>query len=246
MQRLSPVVRQQRQLSRCIACIGLSAGFPKRYCWSTASSGVSRMPSRFAGIAVRAMLALAAPICAIAGPYEDGDAAFHRKEYAVAFGLWQPLAEGGDARAQIGIAEMYLNGLGTPPDHEVGLWWCKKAADQGEPYAQYVLGSMYRDGRGVQKNIIRALALFRNAADQDLHWAQYNLGLMYFAGEGIPPDYPEAYYWLGIAAVARENDNGQVYSTASFLLREVEAKLTPDEIEEAKQRIRRWKPARPH
>jgi TPR repeat protein len=148
--------------------------------------------------------------------------------------------------AQIGIAEMYLGGLGVPPDQEQGLWWCEKAADQGEPNAQYVLGSMYCDGHGVQKDIIRALAPFRNAADQDLHWAQYNLGLMYFSGEGIPPDYPEAYYWLGTAAIARESDNGQVHSTAALLLAEVEAKLAPDEIEEAKQRIRRWKPARPN
>jgi TPR repeat protein len=205
------------------------------------------MPSRFAGIAIRSiLLALAMPTCAIAGPYEDGDAAFHRKEYAIAMEFWQPLAEGGDARAQIGIAKMYLGGLGVPPDQELGLRWCKKAADQGEPNAQYALGSMYRDGHGVEKDVILALALFRKAADQDLRWAQYNLGLMYFSGEGIPPDYPEAYYWLGIAAVAAENDNGSVHSTAAFLLEEVGAKLTREEIEEAKQRIRRWKPVQLH
>jgi TPR repeat protein len=105
---------------------------------------------------------------------------------------------------------------------------------------------LYRDGHMVRKDVIRALALFRKAADQDLHWAQYNLGLMYFSGEGIPPDYPEAYYWLGIAAVARENDDSQVYSTAAFLLQEVGTKLTSDEIEETRRRISRWKPAQSH
>ena len=64
---------------------------------------------------------------------------------------------------------------------------------------------------------------------------------MYFMGEGIPPDYPEAYYWLGIAAA--ENNNSTVQSTAAFLLDEVAAKLTPEEIEETKHRIRDWKPA---
>jgi ABC-type branched-subunit amino acid transport system ATPase component len=34
-----------------------------------------------------------------------------------------------------------------------------------------------------------------------------------------------------------------VQSTAAFLLDEVAAKLTPEEIEEAKQRIHHWKPA---
>jgi uncharacterized protein len=99
---------------------------------------------------------------------------------------------------------------------------------------------MYRDGHGVERDIIQALALLRKAADQNLQWAQYNLGLMYVMGEGIPPDYAEAYYWLGIAAGG--NDTSTVRSTATFLLDEVAAKLTPEEILEAKQRIRHWKP----
>jgi hypothetical protein len=139
--------------------------------------GILRMPSRFAGIAIRVtLLVLAPPICAIAGLYEDGDAAFQRREYATAMERWRPLAEQGDARAQIGIAKMYLAGLGGLADREMGLLWCRKAADQGEPNAQYLLGSMYRDGHGVQRDIIQGLALLRKAADQDLHWAQYNLG----------------------------------------------------------------------
>ena len=187
------------------------------------------------------LLALAPSMVSVAGPYEDGDAAFRREEYSIAMERWLPLADGGDARAQVGVASMYLNGLGVVQDHSLALSWCKKAADMEEPSALYLLGSMYRDGHGVERDIIRALALLRKAADHQHHWAQYNLGLMYFMGEGIPPDYPEAYYWVGIAAV--ENDNSTVQSTAAFLLDEVAAKLTPEEIEEAKQRIHHWKPA---
>jgi uncharacterized protein len=200
------------------------------------------MLGRCAVLAISAaLLALAPSTVSVAGPYEDGDAAFRRKEYGIAMGQWLPLAQGGDARAQVGIASIYLNGLGIAPDHSLALSWCKKAADKGEPNALYLLGSMYRDGHGVERDAIRALALLRKAADQNFHWAQYNLGLMYFMGEGIPPDYPEAYYWLGIAAA--ENNNSTVQSTAAFLLDEVAAKLTPEEIEETKHRIRDWKPA---
>jgi ABC-type branched-subunit amino acid transport system ATPase component len=56
-----------------------------------------------------------------------------------------------------------------------------------------------------------------------------------------PAGAPESYYWLGIATV--ENNNGTVQSTAAFLLDEVAAKLTPEEVEEAKRWIRHWKPA---
>jgi hypothetical protein len=154
---------------------------------------------------------------------------------------WRPLADGGDARAQVGIAALYLNGLGVAPDQSLGVSWCQKAADKGEPNALYLLGSLYRDGQGVERDIIRALALLRKAADQKHHWAQYNLGLMYFKGEGIPPDYAEAYYWLGIAAIG--NDDSTVQATAAFLLDEVAAKLSREEILEAKQRIGQWRPA---
>lgn len=199
------------------------------------------MLGRCAVLAISAtLLALAPSTVSVAGPYEDGDAALRRKEYSIAMERWLPLANEGDARAQVGIASMYLNGLGVVQDHALALSWCKKAADMEEPNALYLLGSMYRDGQGVERDLIRALALLRKAADRNLPWAQYNLGLMYFMGEGIPPDYAEAYYWLGIAAGA--NDNSTANSTAAFLLDEVAAKLTPEEIQEAKHRIRDWRP----
>ena len=96
---------------------------------------------------------------------------------------------------------------------------------------------MYRDGKGVPKDLARALVLFRQAADQNLHWAQYTLGLMYLLGEGVPADRLEAYHWFTLASAVRDDDDAQVRATASFLLEEVSAKLTPDQISQAKQRL---------
>jgi TPR repeat protein len=190
-----------------------------------------------------ALLASTSATPSAAGPYEDGDRAFHRKDYAEAMQAWRPLAENGDARAQAAIASLYLNGLGVPPDAALAMQWCSKAAEQGNARAQYLLGSMYRDGRGVGKDLPRAVALLRKAADQDFPWAQYNLGLMYFVGEGVPIDYMEAYHWLTLAAAKRPSDDAQVRSTAAFLLDEVSSKLTPNQVAMAKQRTRDWKPA---
>lgn len=189
------------------------------------------------------MLVLVRPIPSLAGPYEDGDSAFRRKDYAIALKHWQPLADGQDARAQAGIAAMYLGGLGVPPDYTLALAWGERAANQGEPRAQYLLGSLYRDGKGVQKDLARALVLFRQAADQNLHWAQYTLGLMYLLGEGVPASHLEAYHWLTLASVVRDDDDAEVHETAAFLLEKVSAKLTPDQIGQAKQRLSEWKPA---
>ncbi len=202
------------------------------------------MPSRCKGFAtLLVLLAFAHPIHAIAGPYEDGDAAFRRKEYAVAMERWRPLAEGDDTRAQAGIAALYLSGLGVQQDHVLALRWCERAAARGEPRGQYILGSMYRDGKGVEKDLVRALDLFRKAAEQDLHWAQYTLGLMYFMGEGIEPDNAEAYHWFALAAVVRDKGDEQVHATASYLLEQASAKLTTEQTNKARQRVSEWKAA---
>jgi len=191
--------------------------------------------------------ALAHPGAAVAGPYEDGVTAFRDQDYAAAIDLWRPLAEKGDGRAQARMAELYLSGRGVLRNYAEALFWCQQGADQGEARAQYVLASMYRDGKGVPKDALQAIELFRKAADQDFHWAQYKLGLMYFTGEGGRPDYLKAYHWLSLAANAHDSDtpdDAEVRSTAAFLLDAVAAKMTPEQIREAKQRIDEWKPTR--
>ena len=201
------------------------------------------MPGRCKGFsATLVVLALGLPVHALAGPYEDGESAYHRKDYAAAMQHWRPVAET-DARAQAGIAAMYLGGLGVAQDYQMALAWCERAVNQGEAKAQYLLGSMYRDGKGVPKDPVRAMELFRKAADQDLHWAQYNLGLMYFLGEGIPADLVEAYHWLALATAVRDDNDAQVQKTASFMLEQVSTKLTGDQITQVKQRVSDWKPS---
>ena len=55
-----------------------------------------------------------------AGPFEDGDAAYGRGDYATARDLWLPLAEGGDAKAQIMIGGMYADGAGVTQSYPNG------------------------------------------------------------------------------------------------------------------------------
>ena len=60
-----------------------------------------------------AVLALSQPFLAFADAYEDGAAAFRRKDYAAAMKHWHPLAQGDDARAQADLAALYHGGLGV-------------------------------------------------------------------------------------------------------------------------------------
>lgn len=60
---------------------------------------------------------------AVAGPLEDGFAAYQRGDYAEAMRVWQPLAEQGDAFAQGTLGFMYGTGQGVPQDYAEAVRW---------------------------------------------------------------------------------------------------------------------------
>jgi TPR repeat protein len=196
------------------------------------------MPCRSTSLALfLSLLVLGRATASLAGPYEDGAVAFQRKDYDAAMRHWRPLAEAGNARAQSRIAALYYSGFGIALSYEFALAWCEKAADQGDASAQYMLASMYRDGKGAERDGEKALSFFLKAADQGVPGAQYSLGLMHFMGEATPVNYAEAYYWLGLAATAKGQDQRQLRATAAFAQDQVAQKLSAEQIADAKRRI---------
>ena len=102
------------------------------------------------------VLAVGISGAAVAGPFEDGVAAYGKADYATALRLWRPLADLGDADAQINLGVMYANGEGVPQDYAQAVAWYRKAADQGIAEAQNNLGVMYANGQGVPQDYIQA------------------------------------------------------------------------------------------
>lgn len=93
---------------------------------------------------------------AVAGPYDDGVAAYDQGQYAAALKWWLPLAEQGHAAAQFNVAVLYEKGLGTAVDHAEAARWYLKAAQQGDPDAQYNVALFYETGTGVAKDVDQA------------------------------------------------------------------------------------------
>ncbi len=62
---------------------------------------------------------------------QEGTAAYKAKNYAVALKELQPLADKGNAGAQLVIGAMYDNGEGLPLDYRQAVMWYTKAAEQG-------------------------------------------------------------------------------------------------------------------
>ena len=98
---------------------------------------------------------------------------------------------------------------------------------------------MYNLGRGVPQDETEAVRWFRLAADQGLADAQYNLGGMYWIGHGVPQDRVAAHMWLSLAAAQVSTANRDTYVEARNAAAD---EMPPEQIAEAQQLAREWKP----
>jgi TPR repeat protein len=69
---------------------------------------------------------------AVAGPWEDGMAAYNRGDYMPAIQLFRPLAAKGNARAQHLIGVMYHKGEGVARNSVRAFAWFSLAAAHGD------------------------------------------------------------------------------------------------------------------
>jgi len=83
-------------------------------------------------------IALAGPVMADQG--EDGRLAYKRHDYATAIRLWRPLADQGDAKAQLLLGSMYQKGEGVSQNFVVAVKWYRLSANQGDATAPVLLG----------------------------------------------------------------------------------------------------------
>lgn len=90
--------------------------------------------------------------------------AFDRADYATALKLWLPVAQTGDAEAQVYVGEIYEKGLGIQPDYTIAAVWYQKAAAQNNSRAQINLGNLYEKGLGVPMDKATALNWYRRAS----------------------------------------------------------------------------------
>jgi TPR repeat protein len=73
---------------------------------------------------------------ALAGPWEDGMAAYNRGDYVPAMRLFRPLAEAGNPKAQSVIGAMYRKGEGVAKSSVRALMWFGLAAKRGDARAK--------------------------------------------------------------------------------------------------------------
>lgn len=162
------------------------------------------------------LLATALAGSVAAGPYEDGTAAYGRRDYSAAMRLWRPLADEGDAAAQFMVGVMYKTGLGVPQDDATSVFWYRRAAEQGLSEAQFQVGlhhfqlalqhcrqlgfDHYSPGKACSQGESQAEKWLRKAADQGHAKAQYSLATLYRNGVGVAQSDAAAMSWYQKAA----------------------------------------------
>ena len=65
--------------------------------------------------------------------FQKGLAAAQRGDFVTALREWKPLAEQGNARAQVNLGLMYQKGDGVPQNYKTAVKWYRLAGEQGVP-----------------------------------------------------------------------------------------------------------------
>ena len=113
-----------------------------------------------------------------------------------------PLADGGNLRAQIVVAESYLYGRGTAANGPAAVAWYRKAAATGDASAQASLAFCLLHGRGCEKDYAEAVVWYAKAAEQNDVNALNGLAVCYFQGHGVNKDEKMGFR-LAVMAAAR-------------------------------------------
>ena len=177
--------------------------------------------------------ALEAP--AVAGQLNDGLAALDRLDFSAALAALEPLANQGNVEAQVRVGHMYRNGLGAPVNYAKALKLYRSAADQNDARAQFELGKLSADCQGMNVNQSEMFKLLLRSGEQGYREAQDVLGYMYAYGVSVPADNVNAYLWYDLAAGQGGKDDAEKRELIS-------KKMTPEQIAEAQQLAREWKP----
>ncbi len=147
------------------------------------------------------LLSLALASGALAGPLEDGKAAFDAGQYEVARQSFSEGFRNGDAASGYYLARMLELGLGVEADPTAAMRLYRRSAEGGNIEALNRVALMhYRGEAGVIQDYAQAARLFRLAAEQGDRNALFNLGKLYFEGKGVEKDPAQAISYYRQAA----------------------------------------------
>lgn len=205
--------------------------------------GFSRMKRLLALTLVTVLLA-ASPAHA---DFAAGKAAYDTKKWDQAIINLRPLAESGDARAMVLLANMYSQGYGVTKSQEEAYKLYHRAALAGNGEAMVATGAMLQQGAGVSADVPLAIEWYKRAAETGQPGGAFFYALYLYQGnktstpeKDLMPDHPASYQWMRITE--KHTKDPKIKDTAGKIAAEIAKTLTPEDIAKADTAVTSWKP----
>jgi len=153
---------------------------------------------------------------------------------------WYERAAGsGFAPAQYIIGNFNEKGIGLERDPQKAATWYEAAANNGNVIAMHNLAVLYATPAALseQPDMASAFEWFKKAASYGVRDSQVNAGIFHTNGAANgKTDLVEAYKWFAVAGQAGDKDALSKRDVIGNAMR-------PDQLEQAKQLAKDWKPA---
>lgn len=133
------------------------------------------------------------------------------------FRNYKQSAEAGYSSGMYGLGNCYLNGEGTNPNENKGVYWLRKAANAGCISAIKDLGWYYRE----HEQYDQAFQYFNMGAETDDADCMLGVGLLYDWGQGVTEDKAKAEKWYKKAgekgsAAGAQNYASRLYQNGNY------------------------------
>ena len=153
-------------------------------------------------------------------------------------------ANSGDARAQLRLGLLYLEGKKVPKDYRAAARWMEAAAMQRDADAQYLLSEFYREGLGVPQHFGIAFTWAQHSVETSMSGdyapeAFLSLAVASEWGRGVRQNLSEAYKWYVLASAVSPTDE-EVHDSAIRALDALRTRLDYRTIAAAQQNAERW------
>jgi hypothetical protein len=108
---------------------------------------------------------------AVAGPWEDGMAAYNRGDYVPAIQVFRSMAKAGNAKAQGMMGAMYQRGQGVAKSPAHAFMWLSLAASRGDPAAKADLKAV--SATMMPEDVSRARGMMQTCEASDYRDCEY-------------------------------------------------------------------------
>jgi uncharacterized protein len=108
---------------------------------------------------------------AMAGPWEDGMAAYNRGDYVPAIQVFRGMARAGNTKAQGMLGAMYQRGQGVAKSSSHAFMWLSLAASRGDARAKAELKTV--SGKMTPEDLSRAREMMQSCEASDYRSCEY-------------------------------------------------------------------------